>query len=104
MRRREFITLLGGAAAWPVAAKAQQAERMRRAGALMGLAENDPAGQARIAAFRQALHALKWAEGNNLRIDIRWGTGDAAGTKAYAAELVSLAPDVILGTMSLIHI
>ena len=98
MRRREFITLLGGAATWPVAAKAQQAERMRRVGVLMGLAENDPEGQARIAAFRQALHALKWAEGNNLRIDIRWGTGDAARTKAYAAELVSLAPDVILGT------
>jgi len=64
----------------------------------MGVAESDPEGQVRIAAFGQALRDLKWAEGNNLRIDIRWGTGDAALTKRYAAELVSLAPDVILGT------
>ena len=99
MKRRKFITLLGGAVvAWPLAAGAQQSERLRRVGVLMGVAESDPEGSVRIAAFRQALHALKWVEGNNLHIDIRWGTGDAARIKAYAAELVSLAPDVILGT------
>ena len=99
MKRRQFITLLGGAAStWPLTAWAQQGERLRRVGVLIGVAESDREGQVRIAAFGQALRDLKWAEGNNLRIDIRWGTGDAALTKRYAAELVSLAPDVILGT------
>jgi ABC-type uncharacterized transport system substrate-binding protein len=96
MRRREFITLLGGAAAaWPLAARAQQAERVRRIGVLMPVAD-DPEGQARIAAFLQGLQQLGWAEGRNLQIDTRWGAGDADRFRKYAAELVALAPDVIL--------
>jgi putative tryptophan/tyrosine transport system substrate-binding protein len=99
MQRRDFITLLGGAAAaWPLAARAQQTDRMRRIGVLVGIAESDREGQARVAAFRQGLHDLKWVEGHNVRIEIRWGAGDAVRTSAYAAELVGLAPDVILGT------
>jgi putative ABC transport system substrate-binding protein len=86
------------AALWPLTARAQQTDRMRRIGVLVGIAESDWEGQARVAAFRQGLHDLKWVEGHNVRIDIRWGAGDAARTSAYAAELVSLAPDVILGT------
>ena len=101
MRRREFITLLGGAAvAWPLAARAQQAERMRRVGVLLGLVANDPEGQARIARFQQALQQLGWIEGRNLRTDIRWGGGNADDIRKYAAELVALAPDVILATAS----
>jgi putative ABC transport system substrate-binding protein len=97
MRRREFITLLGGAAAtWPLAARAQQAERMRRIGVLMNLAVGDPEGEARIAAFVQALQRLGWSDGRNLRIDHRWAAGDAGRFKRYAEELLALAPDVIL--------
>ena len=97
MRRREFITLLGGAAAaWPLAARAQQPERMRRIGVLMSLAADDPEGQARLAAFLQGLQQLGWTDGRNVRIDTRWGAGDADRTRRYAAELVALAPDVIL--------
>ena len=78
MRRREFITLLGGAAvAWPLAARAQQGERMRRIGVLMTLAADDPEGQARIAAFLQGLQQLGWTDGRNVRIDYRWAAGDA---------------------------
>ena len=78
MRRRTFITLLGGAAAaWPLAARAQQAERMRRVGVLMSTAADEPEGQARIAAFRQALQQLGWSDGRNLRIDIRWSASNA---------------------------
>ena len=95
MQRRDFLSVLGGAAAWPLTAWAQQPEQMRRIGVLMGIAESDPEGQARVAAFRQGLQELKWVEGGNIKIDLRWATGDAARTKAYAAELVSLAPDVI---------
>jgi putative tryptophan/tyrosine transport system substrate-binding protein len=96
MKRRAFISLLGGAAAaWPVAARAQQAERVRRIGVLMAVAD-DPEGQARIAAFLQGLQQLGWAEGRNLQIDTRWGAGDADRFRKYAAELVALAPDVIL--------
>jgi ABC-type uncharacterized transport system substrate-binding protein len=94
-RRRQFITLLGGAAAWPLAARGQQAERVRRIGVLMAVAD-DPEGQARIAAFLQGLQQLGWAEGRNLQIDTRWGAGDADRFRKYAAELVALAPDVIL--------
>ena len=102
MKRREFITLLGGAAAaWPLAARAQQGERMRRIGVLMPLAADDPEGQARIAAFLQGLQQLGWTDGRNVRIDIRWGAGDADRIRKYAAELVALAPDVILATGSL---
>ena len=74
MRRREFITFIGGAAAWPLAARAQQAERMRRIGVLMGYVESSSSGQALIAAFREGLQKLGWIEGRNTRIDIRWAT------------------------------
>jgi putative tryptophan/tyrosine transport system substrate-binding protein len=98
MRRREFITLVGGAAvAWPVAAHAEQADQMRRVGVLMGVAQSDPEGQARIAAFRQGLSDLGWVDGRNLRIDYRWAAGDADRIRAYTAELVALAPDVLVG-------
>ena len=91
MRRREFITLLSGAAAaWPLAARAQQGERMRRIGVLMNLAADDPEGQARLTAFLQRLQQLGWTDGRNLRIDYRWGTGDADRYGGYGAELVAL--------------
>src|SRR5262245_56851938 len=96
MRRREFITLLGGAAAWPLAARAQQPDRVRRVGVLMNLAVGDPEGEARIAAFVQALQRLGWSEGRNLRIDYRWAADDAGAFHRYAEELLALAPDVIL--------
>ena len=101
MTRRAFITLIcGAAAAWPLAARAQQGERMRRIGVLMSLAANDAQGQARLAAFLQGLQQLGWIDGRNVRIDTRWGAGDADRTRRYAAELVALAPDVILATGS----
>ena len=97
MKRREFITLLGGAAAaWPLAARAQQAERMRRIGVLMTAAADDPEVQARVAAFLQGLAQLGWTVGRNVRIDIRWAAGNADDIRRHAAELVALAPDVIL--------
>ena len=94
MRRREFITLLGGAAAWPLAARAQQGERMRRIGVLMYLAADDAEAQARLAAFAQALKQLGWSDGRNLRIETRWATAD--DIRRHAAELAALAPDVLL--------
>jgi putative tryptophan/tyrosine transport system substrate-binding protein len=96
MRRREFITLLGGAAAWPIAARAQQAERVRRIGALMYLAADDADSPARVAAFTRGLQELGWIEGRNIRIDYRWGGGDLDRVRRYSAELVALTPDVIL--------
>jgi len=97
MRRREFIVLVGGAvAAWPLTAHAQQSERVRRIGVLMNLAENDPETQARRTAFLKALQELGWSEGRNLQIDYRWGVGDPDRHRKNAAELVALAPDVIL--------
>ncbi len=98
MRRREFITLLGGAAvAGPVAALAQQPDRMRRIGVLMGYAESDAEGQARVAAFREGLQKLGWAEGRNIRINTRWATpADAEARQRFAKELVALQPDLIL--------
>src|SRR5260370_38883575 len=97
MRRREFITLLGGVATvWPLAARAQQREQMRRIGVLMNLAADDPEGQARNAAFLQGLQELGWTVGRNVRIEYRWGAGDAELFRRYASELVALAPDVIL--------
>jgi hypothetical protein len=93
MKRREFITLVGGAAAaWPLAARAQQGERMRRIGVLMHLASDDPEGQARIGAFLQGLQEWGWAVGRNLRIEYRWAAGDAERIRKSAAELVALAP------------
>jgi putative tryptophan/tyrosine transport system substrate-binding protein len=98
VRRREFITLLGGAAAaWPVAARAQQGERVRRIGVLMHLAADDPEGQARFAAFLQGLQQLGWTDGRNVRIETRWGANNADRGR-YAAELVALAPDIILAS------
>src|SRR5215813_13235464 len=97
MKRREFITLLGGAAAaWPLAARAQQSERMRRIGVFTNLAADDPESQARIGAFLQGLQQSGWTIGSNVRIDYRWGTTDHARYHQYAAELVALSPDVIL--------
>ena len=99
MRRRDFITLMGGVAAtWPLAARAQQGERMRRIGVLMNLSADDREGQARFAAFQQGLQQLGWSDGRNARFDIRWGAGDGERFRAYAAELVALAPDVILAS------
>jgi putative ABC transport system substrate-binding protein len=96
MRRRKFITLLGGAAAWPLAARAQQTERMRRIGVLINFASDDPAAQSRLTAFLQGLSQLGWTEGSTVRIDVRWGAGDTGRTRKYAAELVAFAPDIIL--------
>jgi putative ABC transport system substrate-binding protein len=97
MRRRQFITLLGGAAAWPVVAQAQQAAaKVARIGVLMNLAADDPEAKARLAAFVQALQELGWTDGGNARIDIRWGAGEIDRYRRFAAELVALAPDVIL--------
>jgi putative tryptophan/tyrosine transport system substrate-binding protein len=96
MRRRDFITLIGGAAAaWSLAAHAQQ-ERMRRIGVLMNTAADEPESQARLAAFMQGLQELGWAVGRNMRIDYRWSVGDAARLRKDAAELVALGPEVIL--------
>jgi len=97
VRRRAFIKLVGGgvAAAWPIAARAQQGERMRRIGVLTGVAADDPEGQARIAAFLQGLQQLGWTDGRNMRIEYRWGAGSASDLRKYAAELAALAPEVI---------
>src|SRR5262245_6967935 len=101
LRRREFITLLGGAAAaWPVAAHAQQAERIRRIGVLMAFTADDPESQVRLAAFAQGLQQLGWTVGQNVRVDYRWGGGNADSMRKYATELVALAPDVILAHSS----
>jgi putative ABC transport system substrate-binding protein len=97
MKRREFITLLGGAAAaWPLAARAQQPEKMRRVGVLMNATAEEPEAQSYVAAFQQAMQEFGWSVGRNLRIDLRWGGGDANLTRRYAAELVALSPDVML--------
>src|SRR5262245_51255267 len=97
IRRREVITLLGGAAAaWPLAARAQPTERPRRVGILMTTAADDSESLARIGAFLQGMQELGWTDGRNVRIEYRWGSGDAERIRKSAAELVSLAPDVIL--------
>ena len=100
IRRREFILLLGGAAAWPLAARAQQSKRIRRVGVLMPYVANDPQAQARNAAFLQGLQQLGWTVGTNVQIDYRWSAGNADDTRKYAAELVTLAPDVIFASGS----
>ena len=101
MRRRTFITLLGGTAvAWPLGARAQQPERMRRIGVLMSYAEDNPVGQARLTAFLEGLRQLGWADGRNVRIDSRWGAGDASLTRTYARELVAPGPDVVMAVSS----
>jgi putative tryptophan/tyrosine transport system substrate-binding protein len=96
MNRREFIAGLGSAVAWPIAARAQQGERMRRIGVLMNSAEDDPDSQARLTALRQALQELGWTDSRNLLIEYRWGAADVARARNLAVELVTLAPDVIL--------
>jgi len=100
MRRREFITLLGGAATWPLAARAQQRERMRSVGVLTPFAAHNTEGQNRVTAFAQALQQLGWSVGQNARLHYRWGDGTSATMQKYAAELVALAPDVILADSS----
>ena len=96
MQRRAFITLLGSAAAWPVAARSQQTERVRRIGVLMEYAESDSDAQARVAAFRDGLQKIGWAEGRNIKIDTRWAAADIELMKRFAKELVVLQPDLIL--------
>src|SRR5207253_9692788 len=99
LKRREFITLLSSAAvAWPLAAGAQHAERMRRIGVLLNLAADDPMGQDRIAAFVQGLQAAGWSDGRNVRIDTRWAAADPGNYRKYAAELIALGPDVVLAS------
>src|SRR6516162_7897178 len=96
MKRRAFIAALGSAAAWPLVARAQQAERMRRVGVLIGYAETDPVAQARVKAFQENLQQLGWTDGRDVRIDYRWTAGTVENARKYAAELLALAPDVIL--------
>jgi putative tryptophan/tyrosine transport system substrate-binding protein len=98
MRRREFIAGLAGAAAWPLAARAQQGDRMRRIGVLMPFDENDPEGKRRYSAFTQALANLGWTDGRNVRMDLRWGRADNNRMRALAQELVGLRPDIIVAS------
>jgi putative ABC transport system substrate-binding protein len=98
IRRREFITLLGGAAAWPLAAHAQQGDRVRRIGWLMPGDENDPIWKPRLSAFTQALADLGWTDRRNARVDVRWYGDDSNRIRALARELVGLQPDIILAT------
>jgi ABC-type uncharacterized transport system substrate-binding protein len=101
MKRREFITLLGGAAAaWPLAARAQQGERIRLIGVLLSTREGEPVRGAQFTAFVQRLADLGWAEGHNLRLEVRWTAGSIDAARKYAAELVALAPDVIISDTS----
>jgi putative ABC transport system substrate-binding protein len=103
VKRREFISLLGGAAvAWPLAARAQHGERMRRIGLLLGFAEADLEGEASVAAFRRGLQELGWSEGRNIRIDIRWAGGEPDKARTFAKELVSASSDLIVPTSNLV--
>ena len=104
MRRRDFITLLGGAGAWPIAARAQQGQRMRRVGVLVAAAADDPEYQARNAAFLQSLQQLGWADGRNVRIDTRWATTNSDDVRKHAAELAALAPDVLVAATGTITV
>jgi putative ABC transport system substrate-binding protein len=96
LRRREFIAGLSGAAAWPLSARAQQGDRVRRIGLLMGIDENDPLAKPRLSAFTQALADLGWTDDRNLRMDLRWPGADANRMRALAQELVGLQPDIIV--------
>ena len=100
MRRRELIAILGGAAAWPLTASAQQPDRVRRIGVLQTVVVTDPEGLARMAAFLEGLQQLGWIDGRNLRIDTRWGAIDEDRSRQYAAELIALSPDILLATAS----
>src|SRR5580658_1022401 len=95
MRRREFIAGLGSAAAWPVVARAQQGDRMRRIGALMALDETDPEAKTQLSAFTQGLAELDWVDGRTVRMDIRWAAGSVDRARMYAKQLVDIQPDVI---------
>src|SRR6516162_5373040 len=96
MRRREFITLLGGAAGWPLAARAQQGERVRLVCILEGISADTPGSKTRYAAFLEGLQQLGWTPSRNVRIEVRYAEGDQAALRKYAAELVALAPDVLV--------
>src|SRR6516164_8738764 len=96
IRRRDFITLLGGAAAWPLAVRAQQADRVRRIGVLIPYDENEPLAKTQVSAFTQALAGLGWTDGRNVRMDLRWGGDDINRIPALGQELVGLQPDIIL--------
>ena len=99
IKRREFFTLLGGAVvAWPLVARAQQGERVRRIGVLMAYAENDAEGQANVAAFRKELQKLGWTEGRNIRIDTRWASADFESIQQFAKDLVALQPELVLSS------
>jgi putative ABC transport system substrate-binding protein len=98
LRRREFIAGLGGAAVWPLAATAQQGNRVRRIGVLLPFEQNDPAAKTMVSAFTQALSDLGWTDGRNVRMDLRWGRGDANRIGEFAHESVGLQPDIILTT------
>src|SRR5215470_1140974 len=98
IRRRKFLATLGGAVAWPLAARAQQGERMRRIGVLVSAVEGDPRGLEYVTAFAQGLAELGWTVGRNVRIEYRWGAGDLDRFRRYAAELVALSPDVVLAS------
>jgi putative tryptophan/tyrosine transport system substrate-binding protein len=100
MKRRTFITLIGGAAAWPLAARAQQRERVWRIGVLLPFAEAHPVGQARVGAFVQGLRQLGWTDGHNVRIDYRWSAGDSDNIRKFASELIALGPDVVMAFTS----
>jgi len=102
MRRREFIALLGGVVAWPLSARAQQPERMRRVGVVMGYAESDPKAQLQVVAFRQQLHKLGWIEGSNIRIDFRYAGDDPGHIRALVVELLGLGPDVMVSNTNLV--
>ena len=101
MRRREFIAGLGAASAWPLVARAQQGERMRRIGVLMNTVATDAEFQSYVAVFIQGLRQLGWVEGQNLRVDVRWNSGNAGLSQTYAARLVGLMPDVILAASTI---
>src|SRR5262245_19703950 len=96
VRRREFIGLLGGAAVWPHAARAQPSQGVRRVGALMLISEADPRAETYVASFRQRLQELGWVDGHNVLLDIRWAAGESANFRRHAADLAALAPDVVL--------
>jgi putative tryptophan/tyrosine transport system substrate-binding protein len=96
LKRREFITLLGGATAWPIAARAQQPERMRRIGVLMAFSESNPQFRSLIDTFKQGLARLGWVDGRNLQIDVRWAGGDVGRMRTFAKQLAELQPHVIL--------
>src|SRR5476649_527788 len=103
MRRREFITLVGGTmVAWPLAARAQQPDRMRRVGLLMGYTEGDAEGQASLAAFKRGLQDLGWTEGRNVRVDTRWAGSDPGKARTLAKELIGMTPDVIVPSTNLV--